>query len=280
LAGFYFACLPLVICHMICGGLPQVLLHCFRETDALKHYSFALFATLRLCEMKLILFDIDGTLIRVSHEITMQVVREVFQQTFAHESELPDLEFHGKTDRQIFLELCAGLGFHHDEAACRLDEMGDALIEAWKRHLNADTVQLLAGVGQTLDALAERDDVMLGLLTGNLEASARIKLAPHDLNRYFPFGSYGSDAIDRIELPPIALERANALNGQSITYQRTLIVGDSHRDIACARAWGIRSFAVATGALNTGQLLEYQPDAVAESLLDNSFIFDFLDSTP
>jgi phosphoglycolate phosphatase len=230
--------------------------------------------------MKLILFDIDGTLVRVSHGVSMQVVREVFQQTFDHAGDLPDLEFHGKTDRQIFLELCGVLGFDHAEVSCRLDEMGDALIEAWKRHLNAETVHLLAGVSQTLDALAERDDVMLGLLTGNLEASARIKLAPHDLNRYFPFGSYGSDAIDRLDLPPIALQRANALNGNSITYERTMIVGDSHRDIACARAWGISSFAVATGALSAAELLTYQPDAVADSLLDNSFIFDFLDSTP
>jgi phosphoglycolate phosphatase-like HAD superfamily hydrolase len=241
---------------------------------------FALFVMMPLCVMKLILFDIDGTLVRVSHEVSMQVVREVFQQTFAHDDDLPDLEFHGKTDRQIFLELCSRLGYDHAEVACRLDEMGDALIEAWQRHLNAETVQLLAGVCQTLDALAERDDVMLGLLTGNLEASARIKLAPHNLNRYFPFGSFGSDAIDRLELPPIALERANALNGKTITYEQTMIVGDSHRDIACARAWGISAFAVATGAMSAEELLVYQPDAVATSLLDNSFIFDFLDSIP
>jgi phosphoglycolate phosphatase-like HAD superfamily hydrolase len=280
LAGFFLINDVLSTCYTIHrGSLPELLRYA-TETSVRQHSLSAPFASLHLCEMKLILFDIDGTLVRVSHEVSMQVVREVFRQTFAHDGELPDLEFHGKTDRQIFLELCGLLGIAHADASCRLDEMGDALIEAWQRHLNADTVHLLAGVSQTLDALAERDDVMLGLLTGNLETSARIKLATHDLNRYFPIGSYGSDAIDRLELPPIALERANALNGHTITYRQTMIVGDSHRDIACARAWEITSFAVATGSLRAEELLAYQPDAVAESLLDNSFIFDFLDSTP
>lgn len=227
--------------------------------------------------MKLILFDIDGTLVRVDHELTRQIVRDVVRQGLLCEDRLDDLELHGKTDRQILLEICAAKGCVGDEARSRCVVMEDLLLDGWRQHLNETNVELLPGVRDLLDRLSRIENVRLGLLTGNVEQGARLKLAPHDLNHYFPYGSFGSDAIDRTELPPIALARASAHEGHPFTFDRTLIIGDSHRDIACARAWGISALAVATGVLSLETLLAHAPDAACDTLLESDFIFEFIE---
>lgn len=228
--------------------------------------------------MKLILFDIDGTLVHVRHDITRGALREVVRLGLGHDDELGDVELHGKTDRQILLEICDALGHTSDDRHARCDTMQDLLMEYWYRHLTADTVEVLPGVLNLLERLRGMENVKLGLLTGNLEAGARLKLAPHDLNRFFSFGAFGSDAVDRVQLPPIARQRAGEQGGEEFPYDQMLIIGDSHRDIACAQAWGIRSLAVATGMLDAGQLRGYGPDAVCESLADDSYIFEFIES--
>lgn len=227
--------------------------------------------------MKLILFDIDATLIHVRSDVTRNALRDVVRLGLGHEDELAEVELHGKTDRQIMMEICQALGRDISQPDAQCDTMGEHLIGYWERTLNRDTVQVLPGVFDLLERLQARDDVQLALLTGNLETGARLKLAPHDLNRFFPFGAFGSDAVRRDDLPPIALERANAYGGP-FTFERTLIVGDSHRDISCARAWGIRSLAVATGSLGVEELRSYAPDSVCRSLAESEYIFDFIES--
>jgi len=226
--------------------------------------------------MKLILFDIDGTLIRVRADAHRRAIDELLGTLFDHHDGSPPVEMHGKTDRQIFLEIAGILGIDSATAEERVSDLDSALCAVWDRHLDASSVIVLEGVRELLDDLSARDDLRLGLLTGNLESCARRKLAPHGLDQYFPFGAFGSDAIDRNDLPPIALDRARTLHGLDIDFDRTLIIGDSHRDIACARAWGIRSLAVATGSLSVEDLLRHEPDAVCASLRDNSYIMNFL----
>ncbi|MDB5034604.1 MAG: Haloacid dehalogenase domain protein hydrolase [Chlorobi bacterium] len=226
--------------------------------------------------MKLILFDIDGTLISVRGAITRAVIRDVVARALDRDDDLPSLELHGKTDRQIMRELCAAAGCAGDGLPERIALMESILLENWERHLSAETIELLPGVRDLLERLALRDDVRLGLLTGNLERAARMKLAPHDLNRFFPIGSFGSDAVIRDELPPIALERARHHWGDAFDYGDTMIVGDSHRDISCARAWGIRSLAVATGVLSAAELSDHLPDDLCESLLEEDVIDQFI----
>lgn len=227
--------------------------------------------------MKLILFDIDGTLVSVDHRVTQDLFRGILGEVLGYEGDVPEQELHGKTDRQIFLELCQLIGRPREEAEELFGRFDDYLCRKWSRSLDADTVTVHPGVRELLHRLAMREDVALGLLTGNLEVAARIKLAPHGLHEYFPFGAFGSDAIDRVALPPIALERAGRHHGAEFTYDRTLIIGDSHRDIACARAWGIHVLAVGTGTLSVAELSRYQPDALCENLLDDAAVTQFLD---
>lgn len=218
--------------------------------------------------MLLVLFDIDGTLVNVRHDVTRGVVRDVALRGLGDASVADGVELHGKTDRQIMLELCAtaGLPEHTTADACTLMER--VLMEHWGRCLDETTVDVLPGVQELLAHMATIPDVRLGLLTGNLEAAARLKLAPHALNRFFPYGAYGSDAVDRNLLPPVALRRATEHDGHPHSYERSVIIGDSHRDIACARAWGVRAVAVATGILDAEELRRHRPDALLADLAD------------
>jgi phosphoglycolate phosphatase-like HAD superfamily hydrolase len=133
-----------------------------------------------------------------------------------------------------------------------------------------------AGVHALLDAL-EGAGAALGLVTGNIEDGAHLKLAACGIGDRFVFGSFGSDAEDRDELPTIAIERAGDVTGVQFDPNRTWIIGDTPRDIGCARACGIRVLAVATGSFSVAELEEAGADHALESLVDTRRILDFLD---
>ncbi len=229
--------------------------------------------------MKLILFDIDGTLIHVNRDVTIRVVDNILKEILQHDGGLPERhEFHGKTDKQIFHELCEIIGHNRDAANGFVPKMEEALVRNWQAELTPEVITILPGIPELLDRLANRDDIALGLLTGNLAASAQLKLQPHNLFRHFGFGAYGSDSHHRNDLPPIALERAGKLHSRTFAPDQVLIIGDSHRDIACAKAWNIRCLAVSTGSLTSDVLRSYEPDGLCETLEDQTYIDYFLES--
>src|SRR5262245_27908145 len=121
-------------------------------------------------------------------------------------------------------------------------------------------VKLHPGIRDLVEALAARDDVVVGLLTGNIEAGARIKLRPTGLWPRFRLGAYGSDDADRTRLPGVAASRAERLVGRVFRGADTVIVGDTPRDIGCARAFGARAIAVATGWHTLEDLGAHSPD--------------------
>lgn len=225
---------------------------------------------------KLLLFDIDGTLLRVHRAVNRAVVGGVVARLLGHHDELPELELHGKTDPQIFLEIAAQLQLERHDAEARLQPLEQVITEEWERHLNQETVELLPGVVDLLERLAQLPNVYLGVLTGNVASGANAKLRPHGLQKYFTVGAYGSDSAVRNHLPPIALRRAAQFHGHSFQPSQTLIIGDSHRDIECARGSGLRALAVATGGLSLDQLRTHSPDYLAETLLDDSSIHAFI----
>jgi phosphoglycolate phosphatase-like HAD superfamily hydrolase len=132
-------------------------------------------------------------------------------------------------------------------------------------------VSLYPGVRELVEALAARGDVVVGLLTGNIEAGARIKLHPTGLWPRFRLGAYGSDHADRTRLPRVAADRAEQLVGRAFRGPDTVIIGDTPRDIGCARAFGARAIAVATGWHSVEDLAAHRPDHV---------FVDFTDRTP
>lgn len=229
-------------------------------------------------QRRLALFDIDGTLIRVPRGVSDLAVEHAFERVLGLTGAVArcgEFEFHGKTDRQIFMEICEALEIEREEAARGLVEFDAALLEGWERHLEPSNVQVLPGVVDLLDRL-KGEGVMLGLLTGNIREGARAKLEHHGLYDYFPFGAFGCDSSVRDELPPFALKRAGEHHGVTVAADQAVIIGDSHRDVACAKAWNIRVLAVATGALSVERLRDYDPDQVVETLSDTDSVVGFI----
>lgn len=213
----------------------------------------------------LLLFDVDGTLLtgaaRAHAQALWAALHEVhgIDPTRVRSRVSPA----GRTDGEIARLLLEAAGV----SAARIDERADDVRAACCEHYAqlcppdlSDTV--IPGIPALLEQLSERDDVMLSLVTGNFEPVGRLKLLRAGLGRFFAAGqgAFGSDSEDRTMLPAIARRRAGA-NGISFPRERTVVIGDTPRDIVCARADGVRCIAVTTGQYDAAQLSE--ADAVA-----------------
>ena len=198
--------------------------------------------------MRLFLFDIDGTLVTArgaGRTAFNRALLEVFGTVGPAEA---GYDFRGRTDLRILHDLMGAAGFSSEHIAAR----AEACFAAYVRELEAvigdgRRVEILPGVPALVRALAARDDAVVGLLTGNVEAGARIKLAPTGLWPLFQVGAYGSDDIDRRRLPAIACQRARVVARREFPFDRVTIIGDTPLDVDCARACGAVAVAVATG---------------------------------
>jgi phosphoglycolate phosphatase-like HAD superfamily hydrolase len=213
---------------------------------------------------RLILFDIDGTLLRGGPAKTAFVA--AMAETYGTQGDPDRVSFAGKTDPQIAREILSGAGL----ARTAID---DGFPSLWARYLGRLAVALetnpmtvLPGVHELLEELAPLENVALGLVTGNIAGGAKLKLGSAGLWNHFEVGSYGSDHEERDELPPIALGRARERWGAALAARDALIVGDTPRDVASGRAWGIRTLAVATGTFSAAELRAAGADHVLEDL--------------
>jgi phosphoglycolate phosphatase len=171
------------------------------------------------------------------------------------------VDFAGRTDANIVRDLLTAVGVPEEQADARWDDVQAAAMEAYMRLCPDDlSERVLPGIVELLDALAARpDEFRLSLVTGNLEPVARLKLERAGLGHYFEpgQGGFASDHASRAELPAIARRRAGGW-----ARERTVVIGDTPRDIACARAGGVRVAAVATGPYAIEQLAD--ADAVVD----------------
>ena len=194
--------------------------------------------------MKLILFDIDGTLID-SGEAGSRSLNLAFEELFSIPHAFQGIGMAGKTDIQILREGLRKYGLDSENGTI------GRLCELYLRHLRVQIENpgrhLKPGIRQSITLLEKRDGVHLGLLTGNIEAGARIKLSPFDLNRHFPFGAFGDDDDDRNRLLPVAVGRFSLLYRKEIAFGDCVVIGDTPRDVECAKIHGAYAVAVATG---------------------------------
>ena len=167
-------------------------------------------------------------------------------------------------------------GLSAEEVRRLLPEMRRLFLEKLEGTLDRERMLLLPGVVELLERQAERSDRAVALLTGNWEPGARTKLSRFDLNRFFDFGAFGCDGFDRAELPPVALERAEARLGRRFAPAEVLIIGDTLHDVTCARAHGIPCLAVATGYAPAGELRAAGADWVAADLPEALELIDWL----
>ncbi|MGV8039830.1 MAG: HAD family hydrolase [Thermoanaerobaculaceae bacterium] len=224
----------------------------------------------------LILFDVDGTLIR-THGRAGRALAGAIGDVFGIVVPLDGYRLSGKTDPQIVVELMAMCGWARERVAPCLPELMDRYLSRLDRELPSECVSVLPGVREVLSFLGGREDVRLGLLTGNVEQGATLKLERAGLAHHFALGAYGSDEEDRNLLVPVARARAAARWGDSFEGHRTVVVGDAEADVRCARAGGARSVAVATGDTPTEALRRLAPDALLVSLADPAALPALLD---
>jgi phosphoglycolate phosphatase-like HAD superfamily hydrolase len=144
------------------------------------------------------------------------------------------------------------------------------------QHRGHGTKAVLPGIRDLLDELAARDDVFLGLVTGNFEAGAKIKLEHFDLWRYFRCGAYADDAADRNALVPFAVERARACGLPELNAEHVLVVGDTPHDVACAKVVSAVAVGVATGGFSVAQLLASGADVAFEDLAESARFLELL----
>lgn len=227
--------------------------------------------------MRLLLWDIDGTLVRVG-----PVGREVFAHaiTSVVERDPGDhgVVMSGKTDPQIALEILQTMRFDETTANGHLP----AVLARLEAELSARAADMrahgrvLPGVREVLTRLDAEDGVVQSLLTGNIAPNAIAKLAAFDLDGWMDWrlGAFGSDHHDRRELVPIAVERMRELHGEAPA--EVWVIGDTERDLACARAGGARCLLVATGGCDYDALVELGADAVVRDLSQADAVVDLL----
>ena len=217
--------------------------------------------------MKLVLFDIDGTLLW-SDGAGRRAIHHALRETFGTIGPA-DYWFDGKTDPQIVRELMEREGFEPGEIARRLPHTLALYLErlALELHDPAHGADALPGVHELLGVLEAREDVVLGLLTGNIAGGARAKLGRVgiDFDR-FVVGAFGSDHEVRPELPAIAQRRCREVLDLHVPGDRVIVIGDTPADLTCGQGIGARAVGVATGRYSVEELRAYRPHAVFRDL--------------
>jgi len=203
--------------------------------------------------LKLLLFDIDGTLVDCGGQ-PKPLFAEALEEIYGARGDVKGYDFSGKTDPRIVVDLMTAAGVPEPLIRARLPDLRDAYLDRLEKRLEPGRVRILPGVVELLTTLSERDDLVLALLTGNWERGAGIKLGSVGLRRFFAFGSFGDDQTDRRDLLPVAWRRAAEHCGRSFAAEETWIVGDSLLDVDCARTHGIPCLAVATGRTSAAAL--------------------------
>jgi len=217
---------------------------------------------------RLVLFDIDGTLL-TSAGVASRIFGEVLAEASGRPVPTADYSMAGKTDRQIVRDLLARASFGSERIDGLVDQVLDLYLERLPGMLAASSgASLFPGVHALLTRLDAMPQVLLGLLTGNLERGAAIKLERLGVRQFFRLGAYGSDAEDRRALVAIAVRRAETLSGVRFADRRVVVVGDTPLDIDCGRAAGAFTVAVATGPYRIEELASHEPDALFADFSD------------
>ncbi len=217
--------------------------------------------------MKLVLFDIDGTILLTAGAGKRAIHRALLVVFGATGPE--DHRFDGKTDPQIVRELMRLVGWPDDHIDERMQRLFDLYVGYLQEELatGAAGVELMPGICALLDALDARDDVIVGLLTGNLEAGARAKLRAAGLDpSRFRVGAYGSDHELRGELAAVAQRRTEAELGVRVAGSDVVVIGDTPADLHCGRSIGAKAIGVATGHYSADELRQHDPHAVFDDL--------------
>ena len=218
-----------------------------------------------MARKKLLLFDIDGTLL-LTGRAGEHALRLALKERFGVDDDLSSISFAGSTDGAIARQMFAA----HDIPPTpeNIADLFDGYVHHLARELPQREGQVLPGIVELLEALHAREDCVLGLLTGNIEKGAELKLSHYGVWDYFEFGAFADDHVDRNKLGPVAHARAVEKHGISFAAEDVYVLGDTPRDIDCARAAGFVAVAIATGGYGKDALAGHKPDFLFGDLSD------------
>ena len=216
-------------------------------------------------QKRLLLFDIDGTLIN-SGGAGIEALKRALKERFGIEDDLGDIEIAGMTDSGIIVSI---LEKHKiPPNAENVAGFLDSYVHFLSHELPRRKGNLLPGVLELLEKLKTRKHVVLALLTGNVSRGAQLKLGHYGVWHFFEFGAFADDHSDRNQLGLFAQARAKEKHGREFTSEEIDIIGDTPRDIACGKALGARTIAVATGSWSRQKLASHNPDILIDDFSD------------
>lgn len=224
---------------------------------------------------RLVLFDIDGTLLLSGGAGRRAILAAVTDEAGIGPDDVDRVRFDGKTDPQIVTELFEAAGHAERPGPDRIERVLDRYLYHLEQDLarSADRATVMPGVRPLLESLGGDDRIVVGLLTGNVTRGAMLKLqAVRIRSDQFRVGAYGSDHSVRSELPAIAVERARPIFGRRPVGDEVVIIGDTPADVTCGRGVGARSIGVATGSFSTDSLASAGADHVFADLSDTAAV--------
>jgi phosphoglycolate phosphatase-like HAD superfamily hydrolase len=232
-------------------------------------------------DLRILLWDIDGTLIRSVRtggykDYTIPVLQEIFGTS----GQLATMRVSGMTDLQIIAEALRDEGFTHDDIRKRIHEVSVRITKEARRVTGNGTpfFQVIPGVREMLDVLDQHPRYRSALLTGNIEAMAYLKMELVGLEKYFSLpGAFGDESHDRKDLPAFAAERIREQLKMNLAAEQFIVLGDTPNDIGCAQHFGARAVALGTGRFYSAEeLLACEPDAFLPDLSDTDLVLETL----
>jgi phosphoglycolate phosphatase-like HAD superfamily hydrolase len=217
--------------------------------------------------MYVCLFDIDGTLIH-TRGAGMAAMRNGLRDAFNVTQPTEGIAIHGRTDRGITRDMFLAHGI--EDSTENWHRLRDAYLKLLPESLTKRPGVLLPGVTELLEILTNRDDVVVGLLTGNTQVGARIKLSHFGIDHFFEFGGFGDHHFERDDVAREALAEARRRVIDEIDLERVWVIGDTPADVSCGRAIQAKTVAVITGNHSREELAAAQPDYLADDLTDPS----------
>jgi len=230
-------------------------------------------------DQKLVLFDIDGTLIQGGHPILRQSYLQAIKKVFGIEILVDWRKHDGSIDRKIFIDILKDQGISEGQILGKLEDLFEERYNYFYQNVEEDYRKRLIKPAKNLVVKLSKRGINLGLLTGNLPSVARLKMEVTGLSTYFKFGLFGHEAEDRVSLAKEVFLKAKEFFGIKFLPENIYVIGDTVKDIECGKSIKARTIGVATGFIaSLGELKKAKPDLAVKTLADTK-VFKFIFST-
>jgi len=225
-------------------------------------------------EDKLLLFDLDGTLVNL-RGVGFRSLKIITKEILNSDKDISSIDVYGKTDTQIFEDIVNFINFDKKNFKQIYNKFVNRYLYYLKKEVQKiDFDPVINNIREFLADVSKRKNIYIGLLTGNIKKGAKIKLSRWGILKYFKFGAFGDDNINRNKLVPIAKKRAEELFSKKFKKKNIYIIGDTPKDIEAAKKNNVISVAIASGNYNKEYLAKFSPDFLFENI---SEFLPFLD---